>query len=127
MATASYSQYTYIELMSDMKQENWINAHAHMFEYSAGTTPLLIPDNLKTGAIKHPKNGDVILNKAYQEMGTINSTLVRSSKQKPSVEGTVGKVTSFIIVRLRKEEFNSVIEANAKIKKYHEEFNAKPF
>ena len=52
-----------------MKQENWINAHVHMFEYFAGTTPLLIPDNLKTGAIKHPKNGEVILNKAYQEMG----------------------------------------------------------
>lgn len=67
-ATPSYSQYTYIELMSDMKQENWINAHVHMFEHFAGTTSLLIPDNLKTGAIKHPKNGEVILNKAYQEM-----------------------------------------------------------
>lgn len=48
-------------------------------------------------------------------------------KGKPSVESTVGKVTSSIIVRLRKEEFNSVIEANAKIKKCLEEFNAKPF
>lgn len=43
-------------------------------------------------------------------------TLVRSPKGKPSVEGTVGKVTSSIIARLRKEEFNSVIEANVKIK-----------
>ena len=68
-ATPSYSQYTYIELISDMKQENWINAHVHMFEYFAVTTPLLIPDNLKTGAIKHTRNGEVILNKAYQEMG----------------------------------------------------------
>lgn len=52
-----------------MKQVNWINAHVHMFEYFARTTPLLIPDNLKMGAIKHPKNDEVILNKAYQEMG----------------------------------------------------------
>ena len=69
MATLPYSQYTYVELTSDMKEENWINAHVHMFEYFGGTTPLLIPDNLKTGVIKHPKNGEVILNKAYQEMG----------------------------------------------------------
>ena len=48
-------------------------------------------------------------------------------KGKPSVEGTVGKVTSSIIARLRKEEFNSVIEANEKIRKCLEEFNAKPF
>lgn len=122
VATLPYSQYTYVELMSDMKQENWINAHVHMFEFFGGTTPLLIPDNLKTGVIKHPKNGEVILNKAYQEMGdyydvAIVPTLVRSPKGKPSVEGTVGKVTSSIIARLRKEEFNSVIEANMKIKK----------
>ena len=36
-------------------------------------------------------------------------------------------MTSSIIARLRKEEFNSVIEANVKIKKCLEEFNAKPF
>ena len=48
-------------------------------------------------------------------------------KAKPSVEGTVGKVTSSIIARLRKEEFNSVIEANEKIRKCLEDFNAKPF
>lgn len=49
MATLPYSQYTYVELTSDMKEENWINAHVHMFEFFGGTTPLLIPDNLKMG------------------------------------------------------------------------------
>ena len=132
VATLPYSQYTYVELMSDMKQENWINAHINMFEYFGGTTPLLIPDNLKTGVIKHPKNDDVILNKSYQEMGdycdvAIVPTLVRSPKGKPSVEGTVGKVTSSIIARLRKEEFHSVKEANIKIRKCLDEFNARPF
>ena len=69
VATLPYSQYTYVELTSDMKEGNRINAHVHMFEYFAVTTPLLIPDNLKTGAIKHTRNGEVILNKAYQEIG----------------------------------------------------------
>ena len=45
-------------------------------------------------------------------------TLPRSPCGKASVEGTVGKVTSFIIARLRKEEFHSVAEANIKIRKY---------
>lgn len=132
VATLPYSQYSYVELMSDMKEENWINAHVNMFEYFGGTTPLLIPDNLKTGVIKHPKNDDVILNKSYQEMGdyydvAIVPTLVRSPKGKPSVEGTVGKVTSAIIARLRKEEFHSIKEANIKIRECLDAFNAKPF
>lgn len=93
VATLPYSQYTYVELMCDIKQENWINAHVNMFEYFGGTTPLLIPDNLKTGVIKHPKNDDAILNKCYQEMGdyydvAIVPTLVKSPKGNPSVEGS---------------------------------------
>lgn len=132
VATLPYSQYSYVELMTDMKQENWINAHVHMFEFFGGSTPLLIPDNLKTGVIKHPKNDDVVLNKAYQEMGdyynvAIVPTLPRSPRGKASVEGTVGKVTSFIIARLRKEEFHSAAEANIKIRKYLDMFNSKPF
>ena len=54
-------------------------------------------------------------------------TFVRSPKGKPSVEGTVCKVTSSIIARLRKEEFHSIKEANIKIRKCLDEFNAKSF
>ena len=99
--------------MSDMKQENWITAHVNMFNFFGGTTPIIYPDNLKTGVIKHPKHGDVILNPAYQEMGdyyniAIVPTPIKSPKSKPSVEGTVGKITTHIIARLRKEEFHSI-------------------
>lgn len=48
-------------------------------------------------------------------------------KGKLSVEGTVDKVTSSIIARLRKKRFNSCIEANSNIRKCLEEFNEKPF
>lgn len=41
VGTLPYSQYSYAELMGDMKQENWINAHVHMFEFFGGTTPII--------------------------------------------------------------------------------------
>jgi transposase len=132
VATLPYSQYSYAEVMNDMKQENWIMAHVHMFNFFGGTTPIIYPDNLKTGVIKHPKNDDVILNKAYQEMGdyydvAIVPTLPRSPKGKPSVEGTVGKIKTHIIARLRKMEFHSIKEANSKVRICLDDFNSKPF
>lgn len=132
VGTLPYSQYSYAELMSDMKQENWITAHVNMFNFFGGTTPIIYPDNLKTVVIKHPKHGDIILNPAYQEMGdyyniAIVPTPIKSPKSKPSVEGTVGKITTHIIARLRKEEFHSISEANEKIKKCLDDFNNRPF
>lgn len=132
VATLPYSQYSYAEVMQDMKQENWINAHINMFEFFGGTTPVLYPDNLKTGVIKHPKDDDVILNAAYKEMGdyynvAIVPTLPRSPKGKPSVEGTVGKVTTHLIARTRNEIFYSVYDANIRIRECLDDFNNKPF
>ena len=40
VGTLPYSQYSYAELMSDMKQENWITAHVNMFNFFGGTTPI---------------------------------------------------------------------------------------
>ena len=132
VATLPYSQYSYAEVMSDMKQENWINAHVHMFAFFGGTTPIIYPDNLKTGVIKHPKDDDVVLNKAYQEMGdyydvAIVPTLPRSPKGKPSVEGTVGKVTTWIIARLRNETFYTLADANKRVRECLDDFNKKSF
>lgn len=132
VATLPYSQYSYVEVTSDMKQENWINCHVNMLNYFGGVTPLIYPDNLKTGVTKHPKDDDVILNKDYEEFGdhygtAIVPTLPRSPKGKPSVEGTVGKVTTWIIAKLRNEQFHSVYEAHVAAQKALIEFNNAPF
>ena len=37
-----------------------------MFEYFGGTTNVLICDNLKTGVIKHPATGDIVLQRDYE-------------------------------------------------------------
>lgn len=132
VATLPYSQYSYVEVMDNMKQENWINAHINMFNFFGGVTPMIYPDNLKTGVTKHPKDDDVILNKDYEELGDYYGTAIvpampRTPKGKPSVEGTVGKVTTHIIAKLRNEKFSSVYEAQVACLKALHEFNEAPF
>lgn len=127
-----YSQYVYAEITDDMKQENWIMAHVHMFNFYKGTTPILVCDNLKTGVIKHPKNGEIVLNDAYKEMAdyydiAIIPAAVRTPKAKPSVEGSVGKLTANILGRLRNETFYSIYEANQLVKQLLKEFNSHQF
>ena len=50
-----------------------------------------MPDNLKTGVIKHPRDGEIVLNDAYREMAGHYSAAVlpgrvRKPKDKASVE-----------------------------------------
>lgn len=89
-----------------------------MYEFFEGVTIRSICDNLKTGVIMHPKQGDIILNDNYEALGShymtaIMPTGVRKPKQKSSVEGTVGKVATAIIAKLRKKVFYSLLENNS--------------
>jgi hypothetical protein len=52
---------------------------------------------------------------------------VRHPKDKPSVEGTVGHVSTWIIAALRHGTFFSISELNAEIKHKLSEFNERPF
>ena len=127
-----YSQYSYVEVTDDMKEENWIMAHVHMFDFFKGTTLIIVSDNLKTGVVKHPKNGDVVLNDAYRELAdyydiAIISAKPRTPKGKASVEGTVGKVTTDILARMRNEIFYSVFDANQMAQKLLKNFNSRKF
>ena len=132
VATLPYSQYSYVEVTGDMKQENWINAHINMFQFFGGVTPILTCDNLKTGVTKHPRSGDIVLNEQYRELADYYDTVVlpakvRTPKMKPSVESTVGKVSTNIIARLRHETFHTVYEANLAVQALLKEFNDKAF
>jgi transposase len=59
-----------------MKQDTWLRAHVAMFEAFGGSVPRIVPDNLKTGVIKHPREGEVVLNDAYREMAAHYSAAV---------------------------------------------------
>lgn len=132
VATLPYSQYTYVEVTDTMKQENWIQAHVNMFNYFGGSTSMIICDNLKTGVIKHPKNGDIVLNAQYRELADYYRTAIipakpRTPKGKASVESTVGKISTQIIAALRNKVFYSVYEANQAVIDLLVNFNQKQF
>lgn len=68
-----------------------------MLEFFEGSPVKIICDNLKTGVITHPKHGEIVLNDAYLSFAeyyqvAIMPAEVRKPKQKPSVEGAVGKI-----------------------------------
>ena len=133
VATLPYSQYTYVEAFTDEKTKNWIRAHVHMYEYFGGVTTMLVPDNCTT-AVNHSRSDwyTAQLNRTYGEMAEHYGTAVvparvRHPKDKASVEGNVGKISSWITAALRDEEFFSLAELNEAIWDRLETFNARQF
>lgn len=132
VACLPYSQYTYAEILPDMKIESWIGAHTRMYTFLGGVSSILICDNLKTGILSHPKVGEWVENPAYREMAdyydtAILPTPVRSPKAKASVEGSVGKLTSNIIARMRNLDVYNLDVANKYCKEFLHTFNSARF
>lgn len=132
VSTLPYSQYSYVEPCLDMKQDTWLRCHIHMYEFFGGVTIRTVCDNLKTGVISHPKEGDIILNENYEALGSHYMTAimpagVRKPKHKPSVEGTVGKVATSIVAKLRNEVFYSLSGLKKAVSEKLDDFNRTPF
>ncbi len=125
------SGYTYAEAFLSMDNEAWINAHIHMFSFFDGVPRIIIPDNLKTGVVK-ANYYDPKLNRSYAEMAeyygcAILPARVKKPKDKPTVEGTVGKTTTWIIAALRERQFFELCDLNEAVFEKLRIFNTKPF
>lgn len=132
VACLPFSRYAFVEATLDMKQDSWMRAHVAMFEDMGGTVPRIVPDNLKTGVIKHPKHGEVILNDAYRHLAAhygaaVLPARIRKAKDKPSVENTVGHVATSVIASLRDQKFTTLGQLRAAIKVQMAEYNREPF
>ena len=128
----TYSQYAYVEAFLDTKQKSWINAHVHMYEFFGGVAKILVPDNCKTAVIHNGGWKDQQINETYQEMAEHYGTAiiparVRSPKDKPNAEGTVGNISTWITAALRDEQFFSLAELNRAIRDKLELFNQRLF
>lgn len=131
VASLPCSLYSYAEAFLSMTSENWISAHINTYRYFGGATRILVPDNLKTAVITHGRS-EIILNRSYQEMAEHYNTAViparpRSPKDKPTAEGSVGVISTWIIAALRNEKFFSIQSLNEAVKLKLEDFNRKPF
>jgi len=131
VAALPYSGYAYVEAFPSQNQEAWITAHVNAYGFFGGVTRILVPDNLKTGVVKNTK-AETILNKTYQELAEHYGTAIipariRSPKDKPTVEGAVGNISTFILAAIRNQRFFSLRELNAVIREKLHAFNHKPF
>lgn len=131
VAVLPSSQYAYVEAFISQNQESWIAAHVNAFNYFAGAPKVVIPDNLKTGVDKASWYAPEI-NKTYHEMAehyglAIVPARVRKPKDKPSVEGTVGSISTWIIASLRNQKYFSLSDLNKSITKKLLLFNERPF
>jgi transposase len=127
-----FSRYAFVEPTLDMRQDTWLRAHVTMFDRFGGSVPRIVPDNLKTGVIKHPAEGEVVLNDAYRELAAHYSAAVlpgrvRRPKDKASVENTVGNIATWVIAGLRDRRFATLAELRAAVYERVEAYNAEPF
>jgi transposase len=127
-----FSRYAFVEPTLDMRQDTWLRAHVTMFDRFGGSVPRIVPGNLKTGVIKHPAEGEVVLNDAYRELAAHYSAAVlpgrvRRPKDKASVENTVGNIATWVIAGLRDRRFATLAELRAAVYERVEAYNAEPF
>lgn len=131
VATLPCSQLSYAEATLSMDLSSWITAHNHAYEYFGGSTQIIVPDNLKASVTKHTTR-DLVLNPTYREMADYYNTIVmparvRTPKDKSSVEGSVGVISTWIIAALRNAQCFSIDELNKEVWKKLDEFNQRPF
>lgn len=132
VATLPYSQYTYVEACPNMKQQTWIQCNVNMLKFFGGVPLRIKCDNLKTGVISHPRDGEIILNDQYINFSehynvAILPAGVRKPKHKASVEGNVGNIATAIIARLRNEKFYSLQAVKSSVSEALELFNNSEF
>ena len=99
VAVLPYSGYAYVEAFLSQNQESWTIAHVNAYSYFGGVTRILTPDNLKTGVEKVSRS-ETVINKVYQELAEHYGTAVipcrvRAPKDKPTVEGSVGIISTW--------------------------------
>lgn len=131
VAALSYSGYAYVEGFLSQNQECWTTAHVNAYNFFSGVTRILTPDNLKTGITKHTRS-EVTINKTYQELAEHYGTAViparvKAPQDKPTVEGSVRIISTWILAALRNQQFLSLHELNEAIRVKLTEFNSKPF
>uniref|UniRef100_UPI0026EA4595 IS21 family transposase n=1 Tax=Alkalibaculum bacchi TaxID=645887 RepID=UPI0026EA4595 len=131
VATLPCSQISYAEATLAMDLHSWISVHNNAYEYFGGVTQIIVPDNLKTGVTKHTTK-ELVLNPTYKEMANHYGTIVmparvKAPKDKPSVEGSVGTISTWIIAALRNTHCFTIDELNEKVRKKLDEFNHRPF
>jgi len=131
VACLAYSSYLYAEGFFRMDETAWLTAHVNAFEHFGGTTPIVVPDNLKTGIVKNTVD-ELIVNESYRRLGEYYGfaalpARVRKPRDKAAVESGVGVVTRSAIAPLRDRVFFSLPELNRALAQKVADISSRPF
>jgi transposase len=131
VACLPYSSYPYAEGFYSMDQQSWLSAHVNAFEYFGGTTPILVPDNLKTGVIKTGLD-ELIINESYRRLAeyygcAVVPARVRKPRDKAAVESSVAVITRSAIAPLRNRVFFTLSELNDALREKLDEISKSQF
>jgi transposase len=125
------SSYTYAEATWSQKLSDWVGSHVRAFEFYGGLPEIVIPDNLKS-AVHKACRYDPDLNPTYQHMAEHYGIAVipaRPYKPKDKAKAEVGVqlVERWIMMRLRKQTFFTLVALNQAIASLLEDLNHRPF
>ncbi|MDN6567025.1 MAG: hypothetical protein L0K65_08255 [Actinomyces sp.] len=128
VACLPFSPMAFVQATLDMKQDTWSRAHVAMFEFFGSSVPQIVCNNLKTGVISHPRDGEIVLNDAYRELAghywaAVLPGRVRKPRDKASVENTVGHAATVVIASLRDRQFTSLAQVQQAIDERIDAYN----
>lgn len=130
-ACLPFSGKLYAKGSYDMREESWVDAHVSAFSFFGGTTPILVPDNLKQGVAKHTVD-ELVINEQYRRMAEYYGCAVvpgrpRRPRDKAAVEMGVRVIEQQAIAPLRNRVFTSLDALNAALLDNVARINARPF
>jgi transposase len=119
VAVLGASNLTYAEATWTQMLPDWIGAHVRMFRYFGGVPRLIVPDNLKAGVHK-ASFYDPEINRSYGMLAShygvgIVPARPYKPRDKAKVEAGVRFAQSYILGRLRRQTFFSLVEINQAI------------
>lgn len=131
VASPSHGRYDYVEPTLDMKRDTWLPCHVHMLELFGASVPRIIPDDCKAAIVRHPKEGEVVLDDAYRETAArygaaVLPARVRKPRDRPAAEGPVGNIATGIIAAPRNETSASMAQLRAAVAERLDEHDARP-
>lgn len=131
IAVLGGSKYTYATATLSQKIPDWISANVQMLEFFGGVPALLVPDNLRS-AIKDSCKYEPLSNPSYAEFAAHYNTAILPArsykpKDKALAENGVLIVERWIMARLRKQKFYSLMALNNAIYELVAALNNKSF
>ncbi len=122
VAAMSFSSYFYAEFTLTQRLPDFLNACKNAFEFIGKIPKFIVSDNCLTAVTKAEKH-DAFLNKTFRDFCFYYAIIadparVRSPKDKPHVENTVGVIQKEFFQKYRHTTFTSLFELNLTLRKY---------